>query len=69
MRKVKFFGNNIEISCDYCAHSKINNEVQFCTINRVLKNGKCKKFIYNPIMRKPKKTKGLPTYKPEDFLL
>lgn len=69
MKKVKLFGNNIELSCDYCAHSQINNGTQFCTKNKVLKNGKCKKYEYNPTMRVPKKQNTLPKYKPEDFAL
>lgn len=69
MKKIKFFGNNIEVSCEYCAHSKIQNGCQFCTKNRVLKNGKCKKFIYNPIMRVPLRANNLKKYKEEDFIL
>ena len=69
MKKYKFFGNNIEVSCDYCAHSQINNGAQFCTMNKVLKNGKCRKFEYNPIMREPKKQNALPKFKEEDFAL
>ncbi len=69
MKKIKLFGNNIEVSCNYCSHSKIKNNTQFCTMNKVLKNGKCRKFEYNPIMRKPNTTAQLPKYKPEDFAL
>ncbi len=69
MKKIKLFGNNIEVNCNYCAHSKIKNDTQFCTMNKVLKNGKCRKFEYNPIMRKPITMQQLPKYKPEDFAL
>ncbi len=69
MKKVKLFGNNIPVSCDYCAHSQINNGVQFCTMNKVLKNGKCRKYVYNPIMRVPMRENTLPKFKPEDFAL
>lgn len=69
MKKVKFFGNNIEVNCLYCAHSKIQNGSQFCTINKTMKNGKCRKFEYNPFMRTPKKLNKLPKYKEEDFSL
>lgn len=69
MSKVKLFGNNIEVSCDYCANSQIRNGCQFCTVNRVLKNGKCRKFIYNPIMRVPKTQNMLPKYSEDDFVL
>ncbi len=69
MKKYKFFGNNIPVSCDYCVHSQINNGTQFCTMNKVLKNGKCRKFEYNPIMREPKRQNALPKFKEEDFAL
>lgn len=69
MRKVKLFGNNIEVSCNYCAHSQINNGCQFCTVNKVLKNGKCRKFEYNPTMRVPKHSNNLQKYNPDDFVL
>lgn len=69
MSKIKLFGNNIDVSCDYCANSKVNNSTQFCTMNKVLKNGKCRKFQYNPIMREPKSVNLLKKLKPEDFVL
>ncbi|MDO4748566.1 MAG: hypothetical protein Q4A12_05255 [Eubacteriales bacterium] len=69
MRKVKLFGNNIEVSCNYCAHSQINNGNQFCTKNKVLKKGKCRKYEYNPFMREPTRTNALQKFKPEDFEL
>ena len=69
MSKVKLFGNNIEVSCDYCANSQIQSGCQFCTVNRVLKNGKCRKFLYNPIMRVPKTQNMLPKYSEDDFVL
>lgn len=69
MSKIKLFGNNIDVSCDYCANSKVNNGVQFCTMNKVLKNGKCRKFVYNPIMRVPKTQNNLRKYNAEEFVL
>ncbi len=69
MSKRKLFGNNIEINCSYCQHSKIQNGCQFCVVNKTLKNGKCRKFIYNPIMRVPKQAVKLQKYYEEDFLL
>lgn len=69
MSKVKLFGNNIEVSCDYCSNSQIQGNCQFCTVNKTLKNGKCRKFIYNPIMRVPKTLNKLPRYSEDDFVL
>lgn len=69
MRKNKLFGKNIELSCNYCVHSQIKNDCQFCTANRVIKNGKCRKYSYNPIMRVPMRMNNLPKYDPSDFAL
>lgn len=69
-KKIKLFGNNIELSCEYCAHSKIQDDVQFCTVNKVLKKGKCRKYLYNPTMRVPKGANdNLQKFSPEDFAL
>lgn len=69
MKKIKLFGNNIQVSCDYCNHSKIQGDVQFCTVNKVLKNGKCRKFVYNPTMRIPKLVNIVQKFTEEDFKL
>lgn len=65
--KKKLFGNNIYPSCVYCAFSHMQGETQYCSKNRTLKNGKCKKFSYNPIMRTPHGTAALQTFEAEEF--
>lgn len=67
--KKKLFGNNIAVSCVYCEHSKTEGESQYCTKNKSLKNGKCSKFKYNPIMREPKGMAPLKSFSKEDFEL
>ena len=67
--KKKLFGNNIVPSCVYCAHSKKEGGTQYCDAHKTLKNGKCRKFDYNPIMREPKGMAPLKTYTKEDFSL
>ena len=67
--KKQLFGKNIVPSCVYCEHSKNEGESQFCTITKQLKNGKCKKFKYNPIMREPKGMAPLKSFDKEDFSL
>ena len=67
--KKQLFGKNIVPSCVYCEYSKNEGESQFCTVNKQLKNGKCKKFKYNPIMREPKGMAPLKTFDKEDFSL
>lgn len=67
--KKQLFGNNIVPSCLYCEHSENEGDSQFCTVNRKLKNGKCKKYKYNPIMREPKGMAPLKSFDKEDFML
>lgn len=67
--KKKIFGNNIVPSCVYCEYSKTEGTSQFCTVHRQLKNGKCRKFNYNPIMREPKGMAPLKKISKEEFTL
>ena len=67
--KKQLFGGNIVPSCAYCTHSKKVGSAQFCDANKTLKNGKCRKFCYNPIMREPRGMAPLPSYSKEDFAL
>ena len=67
--KKPLFGNDIAVSCAYCCHSKKEGGTQFCDAHKTLKNGKCRRFKYNPIMREPRAAVKLPTFKPEDFSL
>ena len=66
----KLFGNTIEVRCEYCAHAeKDENNVVFCTKKREIKNGKCFRFKYNPLMRIPKNAPALPKYSQDEFKL
>ena len=67
--KKKMFGNIIAPSCDYCIYSQKKENTQYCTKNKTLINGQCKKFEYNPIMRTPLGAASLPKYKAEDFAI
>ena len=67
--KKKLFGNDIVPSCVYCEYSKKEGGAQYCTKNKTLINGKCKKFKYNPIMREPKGMAPLKSFSKEDFEL
>ena len=35
------FGNNIEVSCEYCHKSQEINGITICRANREIVNGKC----------------------------
>lgn len=65
--KKQLFGRNIVPSCTYCQYSKTEGSTQFCEAHKTLRNGKCRKFRYNPIMRTPRGAVKLPTFKNDDF--
>lgn len=65
--KKQLFGSHIAPSCSYCNHSRMEGSTQFCNAHKVLKNGKCRKFDYNPIMREPHGAVKLPTFDKKDF--
>lgn len=66
----KLFGNNIEASCEYCHNAVFKeNDVIICSVNREIKDGKCMRFKYNPLLRTPKILPNLPKYDPKDFEL
>ena len=67
--KKQLFGNHIVPSCAYCENSKTEGSSQFCLVHKTLKNGKCKKFKYNPIMREPKGMAPLKSFSKEEFTL
>ncbi len=67
--KKQLFCATIVPSCAYCEHSKTEGSTQYCDAHKILKNGKCRKFKYNPIMREPKGMAPLRTYNKEDFAL
>ena len=66
----KLFGNNIEPDCSYCSHC-ISDELgsRICVKNKYIENGKCRRFKYDPLLRKPFKPPVLPKFDPEDFKL
>lgn len=64
----KLFGKNIEPDCSYCSNC-ITDDIgrRICIKNTYPENGQCKKFRYDPLMRKPFKPPVLPKFDPEDF--
>lgn len=66
----RLFGKNIAVDCTYCDNciEGVGGE-QFCVKNKAIINGKCRKFSYNPLLRKPFKPPVLPKFNPEDFQL
>lgn len=69
-RKKKLFGTEIEPNCAYCRHNGGKGAV-FCTLRLQIENGKCKKFLYDPLLREPKSSPPLrgEKFSEEDFKL
>lgn len=57
----------MEPSCDYCEHSRENAGC----VKRARKRGRnfCRRFRYDPILRKPGRRQILPEQPEEDFEL
>lgn len=65
-KRHKFFGNNISPSCNYCINRAENGEDE-CILHLCIGlDGKCKSFIYDPLMREPMQERTLDTF---DFTL
>ncbi len=69
MKRKKLFGNNIDVSCNYCQNAVFDNECCYCSANKIIKNGKCKKFEYNPTLRLPKRETPMPSFSALDFII
>lgn len=69
IRKKKLFGAGIEVNCEYCQNSVGGAEEIKCAVGKSIKNGKCRKFEYNPTLRIPKPKMEMPVFTPEDFKL
>lgn len=68
--KNKLFNKNIDCNCEYCDNFTDVNGEYICKLNREInENGKCRKFIYNPLKRVPKRKPKLPEYDPNEFVL
>ncbi len=67
------FRNDLEKSCDYCAHgAKLGEEQILCTKRGVVSvDDPCGKFRYDPLKRTPPRPKApdFSVYDEEDFSL
>lgn len=71
-QKKALFGNNIEPACQYCQFGRPapDKVMIFCRkFGPVAPIYKCKKYIYDPLKRVPRRQPKLPDYLPEDFKL
>ncbi len=71
-KKKALFGGNIEPNCQYCRRNgSKQGDAPLCTLRLELKDGKCKKYEYDPLRREPRTAPLLQTdrYSEEDFKL
>ena len=70
-KKKPLFGGNIEPSCAYCRHNSGTGEQVVCSLRKERKDGSCKNYRYDPLMRDPRPAPSLRTdrYSPDDFSL
>lgn len=65
-------GFKYEPLCKYCLHgrqSPVEGEILCAKMGIRLAESSCKKFIYDPLKRQPKRQSSLPKYAKEDFEL
>ena len=65
----KLFGKNIVPDCSYCEHAVYENGGIVCTKAKVLQNGRCRGFRYDPLMRVPVSVSLSGSFTAEDFKL
>ncbi len=67
--KYKLFGKNIAPDCSYCDNSAYENGIIACKKNKTIKEGKCRSFCYDPLLREPRSVTLAGSYTAEDFKL
>ncbi len=65
--KKKLFGNKIITDCVYCSNSDYDGYVVDCKKGKQIKNGKCRSFEYDPLMREPRSITLSGNYTADDF--
>ncbi len=71
-RKKSLFGAGIEPSCQYCRRNGgRQGKPALCTLHLEPKDGRCKKYEYDPLRREPRTAPSLrdDRYSQEDFKL
>lgn len=67
--KNKLFGKNIKPDCQYCAFSGIDNGIIGCKKSKVIKDGRCRSFSYDPLLRIPVSVSISGSFTADDFKL
>lgn len=72
MKSKKLFGNQIEPACEYCEHGEPARSSQMILCKKqgiVAPYYHCRKFLYAPLKRVPRRAMPLPQYDKKDFTL
>lgn len=72
MNKLRLFSNEISPSCSYCKYGDLSRDRRsiLCAKCGVTQPGDfCKKFVYAPLKRVPRRAPKLQSFDPSDFEL
>ncbi len=67
--KYKFFGKNISPDCSYCVFSGFENGIIACKKSKHMKDGRCRSFSYDPLLRVPTSVSISGRFTADDFKL
>lgn len=71
-KKNTICGSTISPACEYCEHGRRASDPRMVLCNRrglVSPMYSCRKFVYDPLQRVPRRRPQLPSFTPEDFSL
>ncbi len=68
-KKVPLFGGRIEPRCDYCQYGTEQELGVVTCAKKGAAPAACKRFVYDPLKRKPRNLPNLPAFDPKDFML
>ena len=64
-KKTAVFGEHIEPHCEWCLKNIAKeDEEPRCLFGKTIEDGKCLKFVYDPLMRTPRPA---PSFKKEQY--
>lgn len=69
---ISMFNEEISPACQYCERGTESSDYKMILcVNEGMVSPyfKCKKFVYSPIKRAPKRDPALPNYDPSEFML
>lgn len=70
--KHKLFGNTVPPACQYCEHGQPTADPNLILCVRhgaVSPTHQCRRYVYDPLKRVPRRPPCLPEFSPEDFKL